>query len=116
LYDTLVSPDALAEGRPGPLAMYRYFVDLAVYPPSAVLKVDDTAPGIAEGVAAGCPSVGVALSGNTVARSLEDLARLSPDEVSELREAATRQLLGAVADIVIDTVAGLPELIETWVP
>ena len=32
--------------------MYKCFIDLVVYPPSAVIKVDDTEPGIAEGVAA----------------------------------------------------------------
>ena len=55
--DNLVCADDLAEGRPGPLAMYRCFVDLAVHPPEAVVKVDDTEPGIAEGVAAGCLAV-----------------------------------------------------------
>lgn len=45
----------------GPLAMYRCFIDLCVYPPSSEIKVDDTEPGIAEGVAAGCITVGVTL-------------------------------------------------------
>ena len=43
--DTLVCADDLAESRPGPLAMYKCFVDLAVHPPGAVVKVDDTEPG-----------------------------------------------------------------------
>lgn len=52
--DNLVCSDDLPEGRPGPLGMYKCMVDLVAYPPAAVVKVDDTAPGIAEGVAAGC--------------------------------------------------------------
>jgi hypothetical protein len=48
--------------------MYQCFIALDVWPASAVIKVDDTLPGIAEGVAAGCLTVGVALSGNAVGR------------------------------------------------
>ena len=46
--DNLVCAGDLAEGRPGPLMMYRCFADLGVYPPRAVVKVDDTMPGIEE--------------------------------------------------------------------
>ncbi|MFN3615346.1 MAG: phosphonoacetaldehyde hydrolase, partial [Rubrimonas sp.] len=76
--DNLVCADDLPEGRPGPLGMYQCFIDLRVHPPSAVIKVDDTEPGIAEGVAAGCVTVGVALSGNHVGRTPEELAALPP--------------------------------------
>src|SRR5262249_28007905 len=62
--DNLVCAGDLKSGRPGPLMMYKCFVDLDVWPASAVIKVDDTEVGIAEGIAAGCWSVGVALSGN----------------------------------------------------
>ncbi|MFD1697276.1 phosphonoacetaldehyde hydrolase [Roseibium aestuarii] len=110
--DNLICADDLSEGRPGPLGMYQCFVDLGVYPPAAVLKVDDTAPGIAEGVAAGCPTVGVALSGNTVGKTPAELAALSAEEIDVLRQKATAELKAAGADFVIDTVADLPALIE----
>ncbi|HRQ57242.1 MAG TPA: phosphonoacetaldehyde hydrolase [Azoarcus taiwanensis] len=109
--DNLVCADDLPEGRPGPLGMYRCFIDLCVYPPSTVVKVDDTEPGIAEGVAAGCLTVGVALSGNYVGKTSEELARMSADEVATLRAFATGKLLAAGADHVIDTVADLPDLL-----
>jgi phosphonoacetaldehyde hydrolase len=108
----MVCADDLREGRPGPLGMYKCFIDLAVYPPGAVLKVDDTAPGIAEGVAAGCPTVGVALSGNIAGRTPEELAALSAAEVDAIRTEATAILTAAGAAHVIDTVADLPALIE----
>ena len=111
--ENLVCADDLPEGRPAPLGMYKCFVDLGVYPPSCVMKVDDTEPGIGEGVAAGCITVGVALSGNYVAKTPEELARLSDEEISALREAAAAKLRAAGADHVIDTVADLPKLIET---
>ena len=110
--DNLVCADDLAESRPGPLGMYQCMIDLVVYPPSAVVKVDDTAPGIGEGVAAGCLTVGVAMSGNAVGKTPEELAALPSDEVERLREKATRILKAAGADYVIDTVADLPALLR----
>ncbi|WP_119309302.1 phosphonoacetaldehyde hydrolase [Cohaesibacter haloalkalitolerans] len=111
--DNLICADDLAEGRPGPLGMYQTFVDLAVYPPSAVIKVDDTVPGLKEGVAAGCITVGLALSGNFVGRTPEELDAMPEEEIASLRQAATVLLKEGGADHVIDTVADLPALIET---
>ncbi len=110
--DNLVCADDLPEGRPGPLMMYKCFVDLVVYPPSAVIKVDDTEPGIAEGVAAGCVTVGVTLSGNAVGRTPEELAAMSEAEIAPLRAKAADLLKAAGAHHVIDTIADLPALIE----
>ncbi|WP_158970504.1 phosphonoacetaldehyde hydrolase [Chachezhania sediminis] len=111
--DNLVCSDDLAEGRPGPLGMYKCMIDLVVYPPSAVIKVDDTAPGIGEGVAAGCLTVGVAMSGNAVGKTPQELAALPADEVQRLRDHATAILKAAGADYVIDTVADLPALLRS---
>lgn len=110
--DNLVCADDLPEGRPGPLGMYKCFVDLVVYPPQAVIKVDDTEPGIAEGVAAGCVTVGLALSGNYAGKTPQELEALTSDEIDALRAFATEKLKQAGADHVIDTVADLPALIE----
>ena len=112
----LVCADDLPEGRPGPLGMYQCFIDLRVHPPAAVLKVDDTPPGIAEGVAAGCPTVGVALSGNIAGLTPEDLAALPGAKVDAIRDRATAILREAGATHVIDTVADLPRLIAAEWP
>jgi len=110
--DNLVCADDLPEGRPGPLGMYKCMVDLVAYPPAAIVKVDDTEPGIREGVAAGCLTVGVALSGNAVGKTPEELAALSEDQIAPLRAHATALLKEAGADHVIDTVADLPALLR----
>lgn len=110
--DNLVCSDDLPEGRPGPLGMYKCFIDLVVHPPAAVIKVDDTAPGIKEGVAAGCVTVGVALSGNEVGKTPEELAALPEAEIAALRERAAGILREAGADHIIDTVADLPDLVR----
>lgn len=110
--DNLVCSDDLPEGRPGPLGMYRCFIDLVVHPPASVIKVDDTEPGIGEGLAAGCLTVGVALSGNYVGKTPAELEAMPKDEVASLRDHAAARLKGSGADHVIDTVADLPALIR----
>ncbi len=110
--EVTVCSDDLAAGRPTPLMMYRCFIDLAVWPASAVVKVDDTAPGIAEAVAAGSWAVGVTLSGNGVGLDENDLARLDASEIGRLRTRAAAPLHEAGAHHVIDTVVDLPRAID----
>jgi phosphonoacetaldehyde hydrolase len=110
--DNLVCAGDLAEGRPSPLMMYRTFADLGVHPPARVLKVDDTVPGIAEGVAAGTWTVGVVVSGNGVGLSREEWERLPAEERRRRREAAAGPLLAAGADVLVDTVADLIPVVD----
>ena len=72
----LICGDDLSGTKLGPLGMHQCFVDLAVYSPHSFVKVDDTAPGTAEGVAAGAITVGVATAGNFVGPTVESLAAL----------------------------------------
>jgi beta-phosphoglucomutase-like phosphatase (HAD superfamily) len=74
----------------------------------AVIKVDDTEPGIAEGVEAGCVTVGLTLSGNEAGLTPDELAALSPAERAALHERVAAKLIAAGADYVIGTVAELP--------
>lgn len=110
--DCLVCADDMRRGRPSPMNMYQCFIELDVWPASAVIKVDDTEPGIAEGVAAGCVTVGVALSGNAVGLTPDELAAKTPEEIASLRARANAILEDAGAHYVIDTVADLPRLID----
>lgn len=110
--DNLVCAGDLAEGRPGPLMMYRTFADLGVYPPSAVVKVDDTWPGIAEGIAAGTWTVGVTASGNEVGLSHPAWLALSDEAKAAAVARAGEVLTKAGAHYLIDTVADLPAVID----
>jgi phosphonoacetaldehyde hydrolase len=110
--DCLVCAGDLPAGRPTPLMMYKCFVDLAVWPACAVVKVDDTAPGIVEATAAGSWAVGVAMTGNAVGLSEAELATRDPVEQFLLRTAATRTLEGAGAHYVIDGVADLMPVMD----
>lgn len=110
--DNLVCAGDLAAGRPTPLMMYRCFADLGVYPPWRVVKVDDTAPGIAEAVAAGAWAVGVTLSGNGCGLTERELAALTADERDAIRARVAQDLVRAGAHATIDTVADLLPTLE----
>lgn len=111
--ETLVCADDLSEGRPGPMMMQKCFADLGLVDPTRVVKVDDTEPGIAEGLAAGTWTVGLAVSGNAVGLSVEEWTALSPNAQFALRRQATQKLFEAGAHFVIDTVTDLLPVLDT---
>ncbi len=110
--DNLVCAGDLAAGRPSPLMMYRCFADLGVWPAEAVVKVDDTVPGIAEGLAAGCWTVGVAMSGNALGLSLDEVKALPDHDRQARRTQAVRELKLGGAHDVIDSIADLPQVLD----
>ena len=110
--DNLVCAGDLAAGRPTPLMMYKCFLDLAVWPAAACVKVDDTEPGIEEGVAAGSWTVGVTVSGNAVGLSATEWSALPAEEQAVRRARAADRLSAAGAHFVIDTVADLEPCLD----
>lgn len=98
----------LPQGRPSPLMMWHAMAHMGVWPAETVVKVDDTTPGIGEGLNAGTWTVGLALSGNMCGLSAEELAALDDDAKHEIRIKATTAFTDAGADLVIDSLADLP--------
>jgi phosphonoacetaldehyde hydrolase len=99
----------LPGGRPTPLMMWYAMAKLGVWPAATVVKVDDTAPGIGEGKAAGTWTIGIALTGNAAGLSAEELAALPSGERAYLRERAAAELRDA--DMLIDGIADLPQAV-----
>jgi len=110
--DNLVCAGDLAEGRPSPLMMYRTFLDLGVWPAASVVKVDDTAVGIAEGLNAGSWTVGVALTGNVFGLNPAETAALDGATYHRMRAEAYATLTRAGAHFVIDSVADLDAVLD----
>ena len=112
------APDSMActgdapDGRPTPFLLYKTFLDLAVWPASACIKVDDTEVGIAEGLNAGAWTVGVAVTGNVFGLSLADTTALPATAFQARRAAAAARLAGAGAHYVIDGVADLLPIVH----
>ena len=90
--DCIVCTGDAPDGRPTPFLLYRAFLELAVWPAAACIKVDDTEVGIAEGLNAGCWTVGVAVTGNLFGLSLADTRALPPDEFAARRASAADRL------------------------
>jgi phosphonoacetaldehyde hydrolase len=105
--DHLVCSGETPQGRPSPLMIYKACAELGVWPLSRVVKVDDAEAGIAEGRAAGCFTVGVSASGNSIGLSAAALASLEPADRAARLAAAEARLRAAGADLVIETVADL---------
>lgn len=110
--DCLICPNQVPVARPSPLMMYKTMLELAVYPASAVVKVDDTAPGIEEGLAAGCWTVAVTTTGNEVGLSLTEWESLLTAEKQSRRDEAAKRLTASGAHFVIDGVADLVPVID----
>lgn len=58
--DAIVAADEVPQARPYPYMVWMNCVRLDVNPIQAVVKVDDTADGVQEGILAGCWSIGLA--------------------------------------------------------
>ncbi len=110
--DSMACTGDAPDGRPTPFLIYKTLLDLAVWPASACIKIYDTEVGIAEGLNAGCWTVGVAVTGNVFGLSLSDTKALSSDEFRTRREKAAAKLTGAGAHFVIDGVADLMPVIH----
>lgn len=109
--EVIVCAGDLAAGRPAPLQMWHAMAAMGVWPAAAVVKLDDTPPGIGEARAAGCWAVGVALTGNIAGLPAAELAALPEEERAALRARATDELAVAGAHMVIDSIADLPAAI-----
>ena len=106
--DLVVCAGDLPEGRPSPLMMWHAMAALGCWPAHLVVKVDDTPPGIGEGLSAGTWTIGLALTGNICGMSADELAVLPEAARVPIRARAEAELTASGADMVIDSIAGLP--------
>jgi phosphonoacetaldehyde hydrolase len=110
--DSIVCVSDVLAGRPEPWMALRSAMELRAYPPERVVKVGDTVPDIEEGLNAGMWTVAVALTGNELGLTAEELGALSPDELETRRERAHLHLADAGAHYVIDGIWSLPLVLE----
>lgn len=99
-------------GRPEPWMVLSNMQQARVFPPEAVVKVDDTKPGIAEGINAGTWTIGLAKTGNEVGLNENELAALPSAAVKRLVERAAQSLAQAGAHYVVDSIADVPAVID----
>jgi len=110
--DSTVSASEMPAGRPHPFMCLQNAINLGVECVQACVKVDDTVPGVEEGLNAGMWSIGLAVSGNEVGLSRADWQALPAEEQEVRRERAYRRLLQSGAHYVVDTIADLMPCID----
>jgi phosphonoacetaldehyde hydrolase len=100
--------DDVTHSRPSPLGMQECMTTLGLAGQNqSVVKVDDTAPGLQEGINAGCWTVGVAASGNALGWSWQQWVQASEDQRARALVQARGALRAAGAHEVINSVADL---------
>jgi phosphonoacetaldehyde hydrolase len=112
--DFSICADDVPAGRPAPWMIFRCMEALNVYPPSAVVKVGDTAVDIADGRNAGCWSVGVIDSSNEMGLMADEFAALAETEKVMRRETVYRRYAAAGAHAAIDNLDELPALLSEF--
>lgn len=110
--DATVSAGDVPEGRPAPWMCLENARLLGVWPMSAIVKVDDTVPGIAEGINAGMWGIGLARSGNEIGLPLAEVDALPEAEYAERIEGARSRMRAAAAHYVVDDITGVAACLD----
>ena len=108
---TVAADDLPAGGRPGPWMALENVIRLGASDVAACVKVDDTVPGIAEGLAAGMWTVGLVASGNEVGLSYAEWQALGAEQQGARAQPAADKLCQAGAHYVVDSLIELPAVI-----
>ncbi|WP_020408530.1 phosphonoacetaldehyde hydrolase [Hahella ganghwensis] len=104
-------------GRPYPHMSLKNALEIGISDVRACIKIDDTIPGIEEGLAAGMWTVGVAVSGNETGKTQAEWSALNETEQNQVRARANRRFRHGGAHIIIDSIADLPHAVvqvEQW--
>lgn len=109
--DSNVCATEVPRGRPWPHMSLKNAIELGVDCVQACVKVDDTVPGIEEGLNAGMWTVAVAVSGNELGLDLPSWDALAEAEQQRLAAAARNRLARCGAHYVIDSIAELPAVV-----
>jgi phosphonoacetaldehyde hydrolase len=110
--DSTVCASDVPAGRPYPYMCLQNAINLGVATVQACVKVDDTVPGIEEGLNAGMWTVGLTVSGNEVGLPRPEWEALPVREQQARRDRAQRRLAQAGAHYVVDTIAGLLRCVD----
>ena len=112
--DATVAGDEVVNGaRPKPHMVYKNLDLMDITTIQSVVKVDDTASGVGEGLNAGCWAVGVARYSNYLnINSIEEANSLGEVEIERRTELTREMLRKSGAHYVIDSIVDLPAVID----
>jgi phosphonoacetaldehyde hydrolase len=110
--DATVCATDVPTGRPEPWMCLENARRLGIYPMEAIVKVDDTLPGIEEGLNAGMWSVGLARTGNEIGLNEEEINGLPAADYQRRIARARRRMAQTGAHYVIDSIADLVPVLD----
>ncbi len=110
--DYSVCAQEVPAGRPEPWMCVMNAMGLRVYPFEACVKVDDTLPGIEEGLNAGMWTVGLAKTGNEIGLNEEEISQLDSAVLARRLEQARRRMWQAGAHYVVDGIWDVPAVLN----
>ncbi len=110
--DSTVCASDVPAGRPYPYMCLQNVINLGVSPVEACVKIDDTRPGIEEGLNAGMWTIGLAISGNEIGMPLKDWKKVPAAEQARLRDAAYTRMYQSGAHYVVDSIADIMPCID----
>jgi phosphonoacetaldehyde hydrolase len=110
--DSTVCAQDVPAGRPYPFMCLQNMINLQVSPVESCVKVDDTVPGVEEGLNAGMWTVGLAVSGNEVGLPLNEYKALPEEERQRKRDRAYLRMYQSGAHYVVDSIAELTPCLE----
>ena len=105
--DSNVCASDVPAGRPYPYMCLQNVINLQVSPLEGCVKIDDTVPGVEEGLNAGMWSIGLAMSGNEVGLPLKDVQALPPADRERRCQRAYTRLSQGGAHYVVDSIADI---------
>jgi phosphonoacetaldehyde hydrolase len=110
--DASVCATDVPEGRPAPWMCVMNAQILGTYPFEACVKVDDTLPGIEEGLYAGMWTVGLAKTGNEIGLNSQEIDALEQNELEDKLSRAHTRMNDIGAHYVVDGIWDVPALID----
>ena len=110
--DSTVCASDVPAGRPHPYMCLQNVIKLGVSTVQACVKIDDTIPGVEEGLNAGMWTIGLAVSGNEVGMMLDQWRALPEAEKRAKRARAHTRMWQCGAHYVVDSIAEIMPCID----
>jgi phosphonoacetaldehyde hydrolase len=110
--DSTVCASDVPHGRPYPYMCLQNVINLGVSPVEACVKIDDTRPGIEEGLNAAMWTIGLAVSGNEIGLPLKEVKKLPKAAFEMKRDAAYVRMYQTGAHYVVDSIADVPPCLD----
>lgn len=110
--DSTVCASEVPAGRPFPHMCLQNAINLNVTTIHSCVKIDDTVPGVEEGLNAGMWSIGLAMSGNEIGLPLAEMLALPEAERAARRQRAYTRMYQVGAHYVVDSIADVMPVLD----